>query len=347
VGQAHADPLESGTSVPTTSESERITKSQELMRLGATKFAQGDWQGAYLSYQKAWELKPHPAVAANMAASEIRLGMYLSAAAHLKYALNNLPPVQLDKRDAVERQLDRVREHLVAVSLSADLDGVEIAIDGKPAGRTPLAEEVLLEPGHHSIRAEYAGVAQTKAVDLAAGAHVDLLFDLRGTESPAQPVASIASPAQPFARERKSMPNQTRTWVLVGGAASAVISLGVGIAMRIQASEEAKDAQTLRVRINSAVSSSDRVTGETCESRYQSDACDLLYRNVRAVNRDRDISTGAFVAAGVLGVATVATALLWPSAATAASSSSSVLGRVEVAGWAPSKGFGLSASLDF
>lgn len=324
---------------------QKTAQGQELMKEGAKQFDQGDWQAAYLAYRKAWEIKPHPAIAANMAAAEIKLGMYLDAADHLKYALTHLPLVHIQKRDAVEQQLDRVREHLVAVSLSANLDGVEISIDGKRIGCTPLLEEVLLEPGHHAVRAEYASVTQTRSIDVNAGARLQLVFDLSGTASSADPATrSVISP-QPFATDVG--PDRTRTWLLIGGAATTAIGLGIGIAMSIQANAESRDAQTLRAQIGSAGPSAGIVAGDTCTRRDQSEACDLLYRNVQSLARDRAIATAAFVGAGVLGVATVATALIWPPQKSNARPLTASPGGLHVAPWAAPRGYGLSASLTF
>jgi hypothetical protein len=327
--------------------SDDTLQSQELMKQGAAKYARGDWLGAYEAYQRAWERTPHPAIAANMAATEIKLGQYLQAANHLKYALNLLPLVQIEKRGAVEEQLDQLRERLVAVSLSANLDGVEIWIDDERIGRTPVADEVLLEPGHHSIRAEYAGAAQVKALDLAAGAHIDLAFDLGSAERQSQKLQPASASSPRVSDQPSSVKSHTRTWVLIGGAAATALSLGVAVAMRVQSDHEQADATTLSAQINSVSQNPALATSEGCSGREQAEACDLLARSTHAARRDRNISTGAFLAAGGFGLATVATLLLWRSPTPTSRSGHVGVHALHLGTWLSNRGWGLSANASF
>jgi tetratricopeptide (TPR) repeat protein len=337
---ARADAPEEITSTQSASNDDTL-QSQELMKQGAAKYARGDWLGAYEAYERAWERTPHPAVAANMAATEIKLGKYLRAATHLKYALNHLPPVQMEKRGAVQEQLEQLREHLVAVSLAANLEGVDIWIDGTRVGRTPLAEEVLLEPGHHSIRAQYAGAEQIKALDLAAGARIDLVFDLSSAE---RLRAQSQAPAPVSVSDLPSSGKQrTRTWVLIGGAAATAISLGVGVAMRVESKHEQDDASTLSQQINSVSPDANLSTNSGCMRPEQPQACDLLSRSAAAAHRDRNISTAAFLAAGGFGVATIATFLLWPSSSGVMKPEHSGMPRLRLGTSLSARGFGLSA----
>lgn len=343
---AHASQMSLPVNTPT-APSDETARIRALMQEGGAKFAQGDYPAAYAAYQKAWEIKPHSAVAANMAAAEIRLGRYLQAAVHLKYALNHLPLVHLDKRDAVEDQLDEVREHLVAVTLSANLDGVEISIDGRRLGRTPLPEEVLLEPGHHAISAVYSNVSQTKAIDVNAGARLSLLFDLGGAESSKTP-ASDRAPMSLQSTERPAITsNRTRTWVLVSGAAASAISLGVGITLSIQSANERDDARTLQAQLNGTSTSFELTAGNVCARQEQAEACNLLHRSTAAADRDRNLSTGAFVAAGALGLGTVTTALLWPSRGTRSQPPTAGTQRLHLGTWAANKGYGVNATFSF
>jgi len=317
------------------------------MTEGGAQFAQGNYEAAYVAYQKAWELKPHCAVAANMAATEIRLGRYLQAAAHLKYALNHLPLVQLGKRDAVEEQLEKVREHLVAVSLSANLDGVEISIDGHRLGRTPLPEEILLEPGHHAISAVYSDTTQTKAIDVSAGAHVSLVFELNGTQKTESQGGLASQSPQLTLDQAAAKSNRTRNWVLVGGAAATAISFGVGIALRIQSSNERDDTRTLQAQINSTATAPSQTTAEICANQVQIDACNLFQRSRAAADRDRNLSTGAFVAAGAFGLGTLTTALLWPSKSARQQPSTNGARELRFATWTANRGYGIQATIHF
>jgi hypothetical protein len=288
-------------------------QSRELMKEGVAKFAQGDWEGAICAYQKAWELKPHPAIAANMAGAEMKLGRYYDAAAHLKYALGHLSLAQSDRRESMESQLNECRNHLVSLSLSVNIEGAEIFLDGRSVGQTPLSEEVLLEAGHHSIKVMHPGYdTQTQEIDVTAGQHIDLQFQLQPPppaepQKTASPVVLLAPQISPPAESQSN----GRIWALIGGSAATVITLGIGIGYRIR-------ANSLGGEVNSTGAQLDNLTattsGQNCVSptgNAQS-LCSQLKSTLRQQDTAVNVSTGSFVAAGVLGVATVATYVLWP-----------------------------------
>src|SRR5450432_3751077 len=71
--------------------------AKELVRQGSAEYSKQHWEAARASFQKAWELKRHYAIAANLADVELKLGRYREAAEHLEYALANLPPEHADR----------------------------------------------------------------------------------------------------------------------------------------------------------------------------------------------------------------------------------------------------------
>ena len=288
---------------------------RDLMNEAAGKFAQGDWEGARLAYLRAWELKQHPAIAANMAAAEMKLGRYLQAAEHLEFALNHLPSGKSEKREAVQAQLGECRSHLAALTIIASVDGAEIHVDQRSIGRSPFSEPVFLEPGHHSIDAIRPGFAtETKEIEAVAGGHVDVLFELHKPPS----VWLHADGPKPAAPEPVSnQPAHEGHWrnlAIVGGAAATAVGLTVGIVFRVKSNDAEDQLVTLRSQIENGSSAWSVAARNECAGQSPSATCNSLRNKVDEYDRQRNISTAAFVTSGVLGLSTIALAIFWPSA---------------------------------
>lgn len=68
---------------------------------------------------------------------------------------------------------------LANLTVKTKLPGVEIRVDGEPAGKTPLASSLTLVAGHHKVEARRPGyTAVTREVDVGAGATGEIAFDM-------------------------------------------------------------------------------------------------------------------------------------------------------------------------
>lgn len=269
---------------------EGTRQSREFMKDGAAKFAHGDWEGARLAYLKAWEIKQHPAIAANMAAAEMKLGRYRDAAQHLKYALKRVPMVQTEKREAVEAQLNECRSHLAAVNVTLNVVGADIIIDTLKAGQSPLSEEVLLSPGKHTIEASHAGYQfDSRDITAAAGEKISVAIELQEKRAPLapQPVLSTVTLAPP-AESQTSGHLSARTWTILGGTAATVVSLGVAIVFRIKSNDDDDGVKSLRAQLNSE-SPSLVANSSACASAARSASCDSLHEKLANYDRDRNM----------------------------------------------------------
>ncbi len=335
-GAASAD--ESGADV--------ILQSRELMKDGASKFSKGDWEGALIVYQKAWQLKQHPAVAANMAAAEMKLGRYLDAAEHLKFALNHLPTVPSEKREAVQAQFDECREHLLALRISVNVDGTEARIDQRDIGQTPFLEDVLLEPGQHTVilsRSDF--VTESRQIDGAAGVHIDVNVVLKAAPSKAPSAASPQAAANYPIRDRTRRHSDARTWTLIGGATATAISLTLGIVYRLKSNSDSDTQATLKSQLDSISSNLAMANNSECSGQSPPAICSSLHDNAVTYDRHRNISTGAFVASGLLGLGTVATAAFWPNADS--NEHRTAFGRWQVTPWLASGSGQILAKIEY
>jgi hypothetical protein len=288
---------------------------RDLMNEAAGKFAQGDWEGARLAYLRAWESRQHPAIAANMAAAEMKLGRYLQAAEHLEFALHHLPSGKSEKREAVQAQLSECRSHIAALTIIVTVDGAEIHVDQRSIGRSPFSEPVFLEPGHHSIEAIRPGfVTETKQIEAVAGGHVDVLFELHEVPS-VWLHADVPKPAAPEpVSSRAAHEGHWRNLAIVGGAAATAVSLTVGIVFRVKSNDAEEERVTLQSEVENGSPAWSVAARSECAGQSPSATCNSLRNKVDEYDRQRNISTAAFVTSGALGLSTIALAIFWPSA---------------------------------
>jgi len=198
---------------------------RDWMNKGNAEYVQKHWEAARDNYLKAWAIKHHYTIAANIADVEMRLGHYAEAAGYLKYALANVPEALADKRRAAEELLLECRNHLTAVRVAVDVTDATILVDGKDVGQTPLREDLLLEPGKHIISVAKQGYGnQTKELS-AEGSQVQITLTLEKA-GPSGMAPSSASPLPPSDTSTSRQP--TSAWRIGSYIGFGVAAVGVG-----------------------------------------------------------------------------------------------------------------------
>ena len=101
-----------------TSSADLAQKADDLFHKGKALYQAANVRGAYEAYAAAWGVKRSYDIAANLANTEMLLGMKRDAAEHLAYCARNFPPsgnkVQLD---AIKLRLDEARKEVGALFL--------------------------------------------------------------------------------------------------------------------------------------------------------------------------------------------------------------------------------------
>jgi len=289
---------------PLSAESQQQIRS--LVNESAAASAKNDWEAAHSALLKAWDIKPLPMIAANLGYVEIKMSRYREAAEHLRFFIDKAPADHPERRADAEQQLTECRKHVAVIQVIADLDGVQVTMDGSEIGQTPLPNQLIVDPGAHTIEVTRLGYqSESRSISLEAGDDTALRFTLV-----AEPGVAIQSaPAvqalavQPLVAERPGI--QPRTWALIGGSAATAVSLGIGIGYRLRANRFESDANSTTAKLGSSLACADP-TGDA------QTLCPQLKSTLRQQDTAVNVSTGCFVAAGVLGVATAVTYLWWP-----------------------------------
>lgn len=307
-------------------------KARELVKRGTEEFGKQHWDAARDAYLAAWDLKQHFAIAANLAEVEMQLGRYREAADHWKFALTHLPPDDADRRANAEARLEECRSHLSVVRVSVSVAGAEVRLDGSELGRSPLTDEIWLEPGKHAIQAERAGYL-TSSHELVASEgesrDVSLVLQVAPPPRAAEPAPTppVHHDAPPPAVHTGV---ETRTVVLIGGGVLALAGVGVGIGYTLDARAASDAASNIGAQLGPADDACTPAPGRTTPT-----GCAELLRKNDQSRQSENIATAGFVAGGLLGAATVAAVFLWPS------DSAKDTARVSVSPWASAESRGV------
>lgn len=119
------------------------------------------------------------------------------------------------RRADVERLASELRMQMGRLRIISSIANLRVAVDGKPAGVTPLAAPLPVLPGHHRI--ELSGdKTETQEVDVASGQEV-LIW----------PVQPLGAASQPSATASDTARGGRPAWRIAVG----VLGIGAGVAM--------------------------------------------------------------------------------------------------------------------
>jgi hypothetical protein len=238
-------------------------QADALFRAAAAAFDRQDYGAAAAGFDAAYQVAPHPVTRFNAAKAWDLAGDRARAAngwAEVADAAELDPPSRATARQRLV-ELDRALGRLRI----AGPGSARARVSGFASGALPW--EVRLEPGRHTVEIEQAGQRHERSVEIVAGEQVSLETSAM-TPAPPEPVPDAERPG-PVAAESGAPPT---LWVGVGSfvLAGAGIAVGAGLGAAALSSRDDYEAS----------------------SRFDLDARD------RAA-RERDASTGVFIAAGV------------------------------------------------
>jgi len=295
-------------SVEPTPEEQATATAQKFMDEGAALYAKADWAGAHVSFMKAWEIVQHRAIATNLADVELRLGLYVQASERLKYLISTLQGDHTDEISSLEAQLAECRRHATSLRISSDVADAMVRINGKDMGKVSSLGELIVEPGPAVVVLSRAGYQDAqRALYLASGDSKTLEFDLKPVDDP-KPTPKflvVTGPSgPPPIRDESGF--GTREIVAIGGLTLTAAAAVVGVVYW----QKAKNTYDKGIQIGDSLGpgSSYCVPGREVDVA----SCAELRSTFERYDHEVDIMRGAYVTAGVLGVATVVTYLVWP-----------------------------------
>ncbi|MGK4007731.1 tetratricopeptide repeat protein [Sorangium sp. So ce1036] len=277
-GRAAAEPgRERAAPAVFASEAEAASRFQR----GVVLYQEGDFAPALIEFRRAHELAPNYRVLYNIAQVHYMLGEYAEALrAFEQYLEQGGAALKAERRTAVEAEIARLRLRVGTLALTANADGVEIAIDDVPIGKTPLAAPVPVSSGRRRVVASKDGRSAVRIVEVAGGEHLEIRFDLPARPRPTEPLRPAADRGASTTPARGGASAAGPAVPLWPWAATAVLAAGAGV------------SGALALTTTSALTTRRETFGSTREER------EALDDRRRALSLAADALAGAAVVMG-------------------------------------------------
>jgi hypothetical protein len=204
------------------------------MAEGARLLEAGDHARALAELEAAYVLVPSSKILFNIGLAYMGLGRHADAIRAFEQFMSdakNVPPTAI--ADA-QKLIDGLRPKVGAVEIAADQPGVDITIDGRALGKTPLAPPVYhVDPGEHRLTAQgdRAVPAVSQVFKIVAGERQVLKVVvpvLAAAPAPVPPEATLVAAPPPAGVSDTERPLYRKPWFWgVAGAGVAAVVLTV------------------------------------------------------------------------------------------------------------------------
>jgi hypothetical protein len=164
-----------------------------LLREGTALFDRGDAAGALRKFEQAYQIFPSPKIWFDVGAAERALDRPVEALQAFQRFLDEVPQGPAESRREAQEAVATLMSSLARVKIECPLPGVEVSMDGKPVGVTPLASSLWAAPGTHQLAARREGMApDVQDVTVVAGSERTVTLGPRPAEAPATVTAPVA-----------------------------------------------------------------------------------------------------------------------------------------------------------
>jgi tetratricopeptide (TPR) repeat protein len=198
---------------------------------GVELYQEGNLDAALVEFERAYELSPNFRVLYNLAQVQAERQQYVLATDLFeRYLSEGKTEISVERKAAVLEELQRLHKRIADLWVEANVDGVEVFIDGVSVGRLPLATAIPINAGVINVRLEKSGFeSQTQRMSVAGEEHPRLSVEM-------VPLASSARAREPREGGPKTdpepqlKPNRTAFWVsaaATGAFAGAAATFGV------------------------------------------------------------------------------------------------------------------------
>ncbi|MCA9623862.1 MAG: PEGA domain-containing protein [Myxococcales bacterium] len=245
---------------------EAVEAARQHYRRGTTLYQEGDYKLALIEFEKAYQKAPNYRVLYNIGQVNIQLNNYAAALSTLtRYLAEGKDEVPEDRRAAIEAELPQLRARTATITITSNVLGAEVLIDGVPCGWTPV-EDLVIDAGAHNITLNLEGRSTSEYVTLAGGETQVLEVALRGVSEPAPRVVVPPPPAPvvlpppsppPLVKDERPVESPVPVgmivgWSVTGSLVAAMIGTGVKALGAQQALAEVRDRETTNAELDAA-----------------------------------------------------------------------------------------------
>jgi hypothetical protein len=264
-------------------------RAAELVQRGTELHAQGECEQAVATLEGAWAIEKSATTATLLGECEVKLTRWVAAAEHLGFVLRDLQ--EGPERARLQPLFSQARAQVGGVRIQTSVDGADVFAGARIVGRTPIRDEVFVEPGEVTISIKKTSVAEMQqVVRVAKGSSATVHLE-------PERIADVDAGAD------NEAPSRVPVYVLAGVALAAA---GTGIALRVVSSQQGSSADDGLAALTKKTSTS------PCLVAANATACQTIKDQRTKHDTFANASTGLFVLGGAALAASI-TYALWPS----------------------------------
>lgn len=215
---ALAAPAQLALAAPTPTE-----EARERFGRGVQLFHEGSLEAALAEFQKAHQLAPNYRLHYNIAQVQYELHNFVEALRSFwKYLAQGGNEIPADRRQQVEGEIRKLEKRVGYVTITTNVSGAQISVDGVPMGISPFTAPVLVNPGSRRVSANKAGyLPAVNTVTAAGGEKLGLTLNLMEGSVGA---GALAARPSPFDDANATSRRRTRTWISLAATSALVVS---------------------------------------------------------------------------------------------------------------------------
>jgi hypothetical protein len=210
---------------------------------GVSLYGETDYRGALVEFERAYATSPNLAVLYDIGETRFQLQDYAAALTTFERYLMEAAPMDA-RRAEVEGDMEVLRARVGHLSVVTTPPGVEVAVDDRVIGRTPLDAPILVSIGRRKIVATLRGRPPvTREVDIAAGDQAAVTIDVPDPALAAPPMPAPAPETHESSSARPSGGTaawRSLGWFLTGISAAGAATFGV---LALRASSDLQGAR--------------------------------------------------------------------------------------------------------
>jgi PEGA domain len=187
-----------------------LDEARQRFQRGVELYKEGSFDAALAEFNKAYELAPNYRVLFNLAQVQNERHDYVSALQDFqKYLDQGGTEISADRRDQVNKEITALKSRVAELTITADVDGAEVLVDGVSSGTLPLSEPVLVSAGVRQLQVKKAGYeTSTRTETIAGGDNARFDFKLQAIPS-ASATPTVATTPPVFSQTDGSGPTET------------------------------------------------------------------------------------------------------------------------------------------
>jgi tetratricopeptide (TPR) repeat protein len=203
-----------------------VEEARQRFQRGAELFKEGSFDAALAEFSRAYDLAPNFRLLYNLAQVQLERHDYAAALRfyrdYLKQGGSALEP---ERREQVEREIAQLENRVATLTVTSNVAGAELTIDGALVGTLPL-EPVMVSSGVRRLSLRKAGYSPVERSLTVVGGD-QLRLELR-METPRDESARAAAPAQADRAQSSSVhPGVWVGLVATGALAGTAVVFGV------------------------------------------------------------------------------------------------------------------------